>query len=189
MVGQRALAQVGDQAKGAIEQPDQRRGDGSPKDGGWNGKLGDQPKRVGRDGWGQANGKVADFQGAEAVKEKVGDDQVVFCRICGFPGAEIGSFCGEAVGVARRGLLKGLDHARAAVDCRDFEMGVLAQEMGGETAVSVAENKGAAAIGKLRQEMDAAAPEKRAESEVFEPAIDASQMVEVWDACRAGWRM
>jgi hypothetical protein len=70
-------------------------------------------------------------------------------------------------------LLKGLDHAWAAVDRRDFEVGVFAQQAGGETAVSVAENEGAAARDKLRQEMDAAAPEKRAEGEVFEPAVDA----------------
>ena len=75
------------------------------------------------------------------------DDQIVFREIGWFPDAQVGDFRREAGGVARRGSLQGLDHARAAVDGSDFEMGIFVQQVGGETAVSVAENEGAAAVG------------------------------------------
>jgi hypothetical protein len=81
-------------------------------------------------------------------------------------------------------LIEEGEHGGAEVYSVGVEGGILREEAGGETAVTVAEDEGVGARCELREEVKAAALEGAAEGEVLEPAVGASDAVEVGWGCQ-----
>jgi hypothetical protein len=117
----------------------------------------------------------------EAVEEEVGDGEIVRafemeseCAVV--VGAETSSGVGSCCLAT---LAQELKHDGAGVDGIGVEMRIVFEELGEETAVSVAQDQGVAAIEEIREVVIAAVFEGTAEREVFEPAIRFSDVVEV----------
>jgi hypothetical protein len=71
------------------------------------------------------------------------------------------------------------EHGGAGVDGEGAEVGLVGEELGEETAVAVAEDEGAVALGELWEEVGAGALEEWTEGEVLGPTVDAGYAVEV----------
>jgi hypothetical protein len=77
-------------------------------------------------------------------------------------------------------LAEELKHGGADVDCVDFEMRVVFEQLGEEATVSIAQDECAAMIEELWEKVVAAVFEGFAEGEVFEPAIRFGDEIEIW---------
>jgi hypothetical protein len=102
--------------------------------------------------------------------------------MCAEPEGDIGC-CGFA------SFTEELKHGGADVYCVGLELWVVSEELGEKSAVSVAQDKCVAAVEKLREIVIAAAFERFAEGEVFEPAIGTGYGIEVGleELHRGGW--
>jgi len=85
----------------------------------------------------------------------------------------------EAVGVGLAAAAEEVEHGGAGVDGEGVEVGLAGEELGEESAVAVAEDEGVVAWRELREEVGAGALEEGAEGEVFSPAVEAGDVVEV----------
>ena len=182
MIGQGLLAEAGEDAEGMVEQRHQRRGEDATEERGRDGEFGDEPESVWRQARGEAMAEVGDLRRGEAIEKEVGDDEVVVRSFFGGhwgPEAQVGDLRGKPAGVGGCALFEQLHHAWAGVDGCDANGGVGAKQRRGEAAIAVSEDQCVAALGEPRQEVRAAALKKRAEREVFEPAVDAGKRVEV----------
>jgi hypothetical protein len=140
---------------------------------------------VGFEVWGETGYEGFELGLSEAVEEEVSGYEVV------------GVGWGEGVGVGVVGLeacvcsgagglaapLEELKHVGAGVDCVDVELGVGAEELGEEAAVSVAEDEGVFVMEESWDEVSSAALQGGAQGEVFEPAIGAGYQVEGYFVC------
>ena len=134
-----------------------------------------------REGWRDAGDEGFQVGLSEAVEEEVGDNEIIGAserdsECAGLMGVEVLGCVGRGGFAA---LAEELQHGGASVDCIGVEGRVLREELGEETAVSVADYQGLFLIEKAEEEVEAAAFEGSAEGEVFEPAIGACDVVEV----------
>ncbi len=119
---------------------------------------------------------------SEAIEEEVGDDEIVWAfkrevECAGVVGAETRSGIGCCCFAA---LAEELKHNGAGVDCIGLEVRVVREKLGEEAAVSIAQDQCVAPVEKLRKVLGAAALERLAKGEIFEPAIGFRDVVEVW---------
>jgi hypothetical protein len=185
VVGELRGAESGEDAKGEIESAD--------KDLRWKAhqtardlEVGDQPEGSGRECWRDAVNEGIEIGLGEAVQEEVRDDEIVG-RI---------ERTGEGVGlmgVEARGRVRGhsfaafaeeFEHGCAGVNRIGVETRILSEELGEKAAVAVAEDEGSLALEEAGEVVEAALLEGAAEGDVFEPAIRASDGVEVGLAAR-----
>ena len=185
VVGERVGAESGDEAEGEVERGDQQPGRDGGKSGG-NGEFGDEPKGVGSEAGTDGMGEREDLVGWEAVEEEVRNDEVVSTG--GDQAEGIGFMDSDPVfGVeSSDASVKEAEHGGALVNDVGVQGGVSGEEVDEKAAISVAENEGAAGGGELGKAEEAAMFEHGAEGEVFEPAIGASDAVEVGGR-GAGW--
>ena len=141
----------------------------------------DEPEGSGSEGGSDAVDEEVEFGLGEAVKEEVGDDQVV--RAFEWEGERavvVGAETSSGVGSCCFATLAlEFEHGGAGIDDVGVEMRIVLEELGEETAVSVTQDQGVAAIEEIREVVIAAVFEGTAEREVFEPAIRFSDGVEV----------
>jgi len=164
VVGQTADGESREQAEGAVENGDEGTGYQAAEGGGGDGEFRDEPEGVGGENGAEIGGEGVDFRSGEAVEEEVGDDQVVGGGRWG-ESAEVGDLGANALGVRAGSADKGAEHSRTGVDGVDVNVGVGAEQAGGEASVAVAEDKGAAAGGDFAEEGYATPLEERAEAE------------------------
>lgn len=131
-----------------------------------------------------------EFSLGEAVQEKMGDDEIVCDG--GLEGAGVLPVGTEARTDCPRGgqgaVAEQVQHGAASVDGIDLHCGVVAQQLGEETAVSVAKDESVVVAEEMGQEVEASALQERTEGEVFKPAIGAGDTVEVGGGGRSHTR-
>ena len=131
---------------------------------------------------GESCDEVGEFRLREAIEEEVRDYEVVGAgwdegECVEVMGTEAG--CGGGVREVDT-LSEEMKHGKADVDCVGAEVGIGCEQTSEETTVAVAEDEGGVAIGERGEEVIAAAGERGAEGEVFEPAVGAGDGVKVW---------
>ena len=114
----------------------------------------------------------------QAVEIEMGDDKVVgvggWLPLAGVCEVSLDAGCVSA-GAAEQGI----EHGGTGVDGVDLNGWVGAEQALSEASVAVADNKGAATIAEIRQECAADSVEPRTEGQVFHPAIDWREPIEV----------
>ena len=178
MVGKMGDAEAGEQSEGEVEDANQE-GGGVLERTGRDAELGDEPEGARRGAAREPVGKVVNFRLGEAVQEEVGDKEVG--RSLRGEAAGVGVHGQEAVCVEGGVMTQEAEHGFTGIDRSDVDVWVGAEQTGGETSVPVAEDEGIASSCKraLAQEVEAGALEQAAEGEVFEPAIERGNVVEV----------
>ncbi len=183
MVGEAVGAQAGEHAEGEVETADKDlRGDAH--NAGRDAEFGDEPEASGSKAGGDCGGEGFDLRLTETIEQEVSDREVVFRWRCGReiadgvgvmglqPGTRAG--CGSIAAGAEEA-----EHGRADVDCVSGERAIPREQGRKEAAVAISQDKRASAAGKFGKEVEAAAPEGAAQSDVFKPAVGAGYAVEV----------
>jgi hypothetical protein len=178
MVGEVSGAEACQETEGEVESADEEPG-WQVHCAGRYAEVGDEPECVGGECGFDAVDERVEFWLGEAVEEEVSDYKIVWA----FEG------CGEGVGLVSadvccwRGCFAALaqefEHRGAGVDCVGMQMRVVLQELGEETAVSVAKDECVALGEKLWEIVKAAVFKGFAEGEVFEPTIGTGYRIEV----------
>jgi hypothetical protein len=139
VVGEVGGAEAGEDAEGEVEAAyEEFRGEmhGAAGDA----EVGDEPESSGSERGSEAGNEGVEFGLGEAVEEEVGDDEVV--RAFEGEGECVGLVGAEASGGVRgcccAALTEELEHVGTGVACVSVEESVLCEELGEETAVSVA---------------------------------------------------
>jgi len=185
VVWQGSDPQAGEDPEGEVEESDEELCGPSEWAGG-DAEVRDEPQGVGRQPGSESGGEEVELGLGEAVQEEVGDDQIVRVQGWGFRK-------GQGVGVVRvkldRGSAVGLallaeqpEHGKACIDGISLSLRILVEEPGEEAAISVAQSKhllGRVGV-ELGQEVEAAAFEGTAKSEVLKCAIGAGDAIEAW---------
>ena len=185
MAGKAGGAKVRKQAEGEIKEPDDE-ACGQGEDAVWDAEVGIEPEGLRLQEGREACDEVVDLGLGEAVDDEEGDDEVG--RAGWGKEAEVGLSGGEAACVGRGVPTELGEHGWAEIDGVGLERRILAQERSGKAAVAVAEEERVAAVGEGGQVVGAGALEDGSECEVFEPAVGASQPVEVWGVHRVNGR-
>jgi hypothetical protein len=140
VVGEACNAEAGEEAEGQVEAADEELGDGAHRAGGGDAEVGDEPEGSGLEVWGEMGYECFEFGLGEAVEEEVGGYEIV--GMSGGEGEGVGVVGLEACACRRAGgvaaVLEEPEHGGAGVDCVGVELGVGAEELAKETAVSVA---------------------------------------------------
>jgi len=145
----------------------------------WKAELGDYPTNSTRGLPGEISRQRANICLKQAIEKEVGHDEVAALFDCDVRGyAEL---CGEPVSASgtEAALLEQVQHARAAIDCSQAQGGGMAQESGSEATISVPEQQGLSRRLYLIKEVLARALQQAAQREIFRPAINSRDTVEV----------
>ena len=193
VVGQVGGAQASEQTEGQIEAADielRREVHGAVGDA----EVGDEPECSRGERGRNACDEGIEVGLDEAVEKEVGNGEVAVRRrregaSVAVMGVKAG--CGDRRqdwAERRCSAAKKFEHDGAGVDRVGFDGGVLSEQACEEAAIAVAEDECVAAVRELREEVEAAALEGSAEGEVFEPAVGASDAVEVGGGGHQGLR-
>ena len=179
-LGEALRAETCEEAEGEVKRADVGSSERAPGLAPRDGEVGEDPKAAGGDAGGEVLSEGVEVVWVEAVEEKVGNDEVSLTEIQAGGEARGGGLEGlEAGGGEGAALAKEVEHGGAGVDCEDVEVRGAAEELGEETAVAIAQDEGVGDGGELGEEVLAGAGEERAEKEVFGPAVEAGDGVEV----------
>ena len=183
MIGETAGAEAGEDAEDKVEGAGEKFCGEAHGAGGGDAEVGDEPEGFGSVGGGGAEDEGFQIGLGEAVEEEMGDDEVVFFGGGAGEGEGVGLVGVESGGGVGCGCLAAaaeeFEHGFAEVYRVGVEMTVCCEELGQKAAVSVAEDEGSPLLMEAGKVVETAAFEGSAESQVFEPAIRASDEIEI----------
>jgi hypothetical protein len=178
-IGEAGDAEASEYAEGEVQRADVERGDWAQGGLAGDGEVGEQPEGSGLERSSQAMGEGGKVGLGEAVEEKVGDDEVGVGFGGQVEGRGLEGLQLSAWGGAEAALAEEMEHGGAGVDGQDVEVRLVVKEFSEEATVAIAEDEGVGARGELRKEVGAGALEERAEGEVFGPAVETRDAIEV----------